>query len=206
LQQRHLPSRRRDRRLLGVVRPSAEALAGLPPGAIPGVTPAATIEGVVGVLGTAGTIASESYRLELAKLAPGLRLVQRACPLWVPLIEAGEVSGPGVEYFLRKDLDAVLAAPDPPSRLLLACTHYPLLLPTLRALVQPGVELLTQGEIVAERLDDWLRRHPEMERSLGRGATRRYLTTDDAVWFREHGSRLLGRPIDAETVHLRPVT
>jgi glutamate racemase len=205
LQQRHLPARRPDRRLLGVVRPSAEALAGLAPGAIPGVTPAASIQGAVGVLGTAGTIASDSYRLELAKLAPGLRLVQRACPLWVPLIEAGEVSGPGVEHFLRKDLDAVLDAPDAPSRLLLACTHYPLLLPTLRALA-PDVELLTQGEIVAERLDDWLRRHPEMERRIGRGGARRYLTTDDAAWFRDRGSRLLGRPIDAETVHLRPVT
>lgn len=206
LQQRHLPARRPDRRILGVVRPSAEALAGLAPGAIPGVTPAATIEGIVGVLGTAGTIASDSYRLELAKLAPGLRLVQRACPLWVPLVEAGEVSGPGVEYFLQRDLDAILDAPDPPSRLLLACTHYPLLLPTLRALARPGVELLTQGEIVAERLEDWLQRHPEMERRLGRGGARRYLTTEDASWFRERGSRLLGRPIEAETVHLRPFT
>jgi glutamate racemase len=205
LQQRHLPARRPDRRLLGVVRPSAEALAGLPPGAVPGVTPAATIEGTVGVLGTTGTIASDSYRLELAKLAPRLRLVQRACPLWVPLVEAGEVSGPGVEHFVRRDLDAVLAGPDVPSRLLLACTHYPLLLPTLRALTPPAVELLTQGEIVAERLEDWMRRHPEMERRLGRGGGRRYLTTDDAAWFRDRGSQLLGRSIDAETVRLPAV-
>ena len=105
LQQRHLPAHRPDRRILGVVRPSAEALAGLPPGAIPGVTRPSLAEGTVAVLGTVGTVASGSYGLELAKLAPRLRLIEQACPLWVPLVEAGETSGPGVDYFLHKYLD-----------------------------------------------------------------------------------------------------
>lgn len=205
LQQRHLPARRPDRRLLGVVRPSAEALAGLPPGAIPGVTAAASIAGTVGVLGTTGTIVSNSYGLELAKLAPNLRVLQQACPMWVPLIEADELEGPGVDHFVRKYLEPLLAAPTPPSGLLLACTHYPLLLPRLRAHVPGEVALLTQGEIVAERLDDWLRRHPEMERRLGRTGARRYVTTDDARWFEERGSRLLGRAISAEAVRLASV-
>jgi glutamate racemase len=205
LQQRHLPARRPDRRLLGVVRPSAEALAGLPPGALPGVTEAATITGTVGVLGTTGTIVSNSYGLELAKLAPNLRVLQQACPMWVPLIEADELEGPGVDHFVRKYLDPLLTAPAPPTGLLLACTHYPLLLPRLRAHVPPEIALLTQGEIVAERLDDWLRRHPEMERRLGRGGARRYVTTDDARWFEERGSRLLGQPISAEAVRLASV-
>lgn len=205
LQQRHLPVRRPDRRILGVVRPSAEALADLPPGAIPGLTAAATVTGTVGVLGTTGTIISDSYRLELAKLAPNLRLVQQACPLWVPLVEAGELEGPGVDYFLHKYLDPVLKAPAPPSRLLLACTHYPMLLPSLRTLVPPDIALLTQGEIVAERLEDWLRRHPDMEGRLGRGGGRRYVTTDDAIWFQDRGSQLIGHPIVAETVRLNPV-
>ncbi len=87
------------------------------------------------VLGTAGTIASDSYRIELAKLAPRLRLVQQACPLWVPLVEEGELAGPGTDYFLHKYLDPILAAPPRPERILLACTHYPLLLPAIRAVV-----------------------------------------------------------------------
>jgi glutamate racemase len=115
LQQRHLPARRPSHRILGVVRPSAEALAGLPPDAPPGSLPAtppdgqarASSTGTVAVLGTTGTIASDSYRLELAKLAPELRLVQQACPLWVPLVEEGELAGPGVDYFLHKYLNQI---------------------------------------------------------------------------------------------------
>jgi len=123
LQQRHLPAHRPDRRILGVVRPSAEVLAGLPPGAIPGVTRPSLATGVVAVLGTRGTVDSGSYALELAKLAPQLRLIQQACPLWVPLVEAGETSGPGVDYYLHKYLDPLFSSSAQPSRLLLGCTH-----------------------------------------------------------------------------------
>ena len=206
LQQRHLPAHRPDRRILGVVRPSAEALAGLPPGAIPGVTEPTLSKGKVAVLGTKGTVASGSYALELAKLAPRLQLIQRACPLWVPLVEAGELYGPGTEYFLRKDLDPLFDTPDPPSRLLLACTHYPLLLPLIRQIVPSSVEIISQGPLVADRLADWLRRHPEMERRLSRNGTRHYATTDDPVWFAQQGRAILGRPIDVERVQLKPWT
>jgi glutamate racemase len=206
LQQVDLPARHPDRRILGVVRPSAEALAGLPPGAIPGVTPPSLTTGTVAVLGTAGTIASGSYRLELAKLAPGIALVEQACPLWVPLVEAGELSGPGTDYFLHQYLDPLLADPRRrPSRILLGCTHYPLLMPGIRAVVAPDIALLTQGPIVAERLADWLARHPEMEQRLGRWATRRYHTTDDPGWFAAQGARVMNQPLEAQAVHLRPV-
>jgi glutamate racemase len=159
------------------------------------------------VLGTSGTIASDSYRLELAKLAPRLTLIQQACPLWVPLVEAGELDGPGTEFFLKKYLDPVLAAAPRPDRILLACTHYPLLLPAIRRVVDraPGgdaIALLDQGRLVADRLAAWMTRHPEMESRLGRGGTRRYLTTDDPEWFAARAAALLGRPIAAETVHL----
>ena len=205
IQQRHLPLHRPDRRALGVVRPSVEALAGLPPGALPGITEPGLAEGTVAVLGTPGTIASDSYRLELEKLAPRLKLIQQACPLWVPLVEAGELSGPGTEWFVRRSLDPVFQRPDPPKRMLLGCTHYPLLLPVIRAACPPDVEILSQGPIVAERLADWLARHPEMETRLTRGATRRYLTTDDPGWFADAGGRLLGVPFTAEHVHLPPL-
>jgi glutamate racemase len=207
LQQLHLPLHRRDRRVLGVVRPSVEALAGIPVGtvAIPDQTAPSDAEGLVAVLGTAATIDSDSYGIELRKLAPRLRLVQQACPLWVPLVEAGELHGPGTDYFLRQSLDAMRAAAggEWPRRVLLGCTHYPLLLPALRRLAPPSTELLAQGEIVSARLADWLLRHPDQARRLGRGGTRRYATTDDPAWFAARGEKLLGAPIHAERVRLR---
>lgn len=204
LQQRHLPTHRPDRRILGVVRPSAEALAGLPPGAIPGVTEPSLATGTVAVLGTAGTVASGSYALELAKLAPRLTLIQQACPLWVPLVEAGETSGPGVDYFLHKYLDPLFARPDQPSRVLLGCTHYPLLEDGIRAIVPKSTEIVEQGDLVADRLADWLRRHPDMEQRLSRSGTRRYATTDDPTWFAAQGEPIMGGPIPVEKVVLRP--
>jgi glutamate racemase len=205
IQQEDLPRHAPDRRVLGVVRPSAEALAGLPPGAIPGVTEPALVTGTVAVLGTSGMVASDSYRIELAKLAPGLTLLQQACSLWVPLVEAGETQGAGTEYFLRKYLQPLfMAGVAPPSRILLGCTHYPLLLPGIRANVPEDVELLAQGPLVAERLEDWLSRHPEMERRLSQGSDCHLLTTDDPGWFGEFGERVLGAPCAATKIRLNP--
>ncbi len=208
IQQLHLPLRQPDRRVLGVVRPSVEALAGIPVGtvAIPDRTPPSESEGLVAVLGTEATIASDSYGIELRKLAPRLRLVQQACPLWAPLVEAGEIEGPGADYFLRQGLERMreTSAGQWPSRILLGCTHYPLLLPALRRLVPQTTELMDQGELVASRLADWLLRHPDQERKLGRGGARRFATTDDPAWFSERGEKLLGADIKAERLRLRP--
>jgi glutamate racemase len=204
LQQRHLPAHRPDRRILGVVRPSAEALAGLPPGAIPGVTPPALTEGTVAVLGTTGTVASGSYAIELAKLAPRLRLIQQACPLWVPLVEAGETSGPGVDFYLRKYLDPLLARADPPSRVLLGCTHYPLLQDGIRRILPSTMDIIAQGDLVAERLADWLVRHPDIERRLTRSGLRRFSTTDDPTWFAACGEPILNRALSVDRVALPP--
>lgn len=214
LQTRHLPRFRPDRRVLGVVRPTVEALAQLPPGAVPGQTPPSAVEGTVAVLGTPGTIESGSYRIELEKLAPRLRLVEQACPLWVPLVEAGELTGPGTTFFIHKYLDPLFApGSSAPSALALACTHYPLLLAPIRAAVPPRARIVSQGEIVARGLGDWLDRHPDMEARLSRGGQRRYVTTDDPGWFAARGGAIL-RPLlgDAPTalavekVHLRPFT
>ena len=213
LQMRHLPVFHPDRRVLGVVRPTVEALAKLPPGAVPGRTAPSSIEGTVAVLGTPGTIESGSYRLELEKLAPRLRLVEQACPLWVPLVEAGELAGPGTAYFVHKYLDPLFAADAAarPASVALACTHYPLLLAAIRAAVPPAVRILEQGAIVADGLADWLDRHPEMRARLSRGGGRRYLTTDDPIWFSRRGQAILepvlggaGAAITVERVHLAP--
>lgn len=207
IQRLHLSKRWSDRRVLGVVRPSVEALAGLPVGtvAIPDQTAPSDVEGLVAVLGTEATIASDSYGIELRKLAPRLRLVQQACPLWVPLVEAGELDGPGTEYFLRKALAPLLPPHEAPSRVLLGCTHYPLLLPALQRILPAETEILEQGELVAERMADWMRRHPEQEKKLTRGGGRRFATTDDPAWFAERGERLLGTPIRSERVKLNRV-
>lgn len=202
LQQRHLPRFRPDRSLLGVVRPSAEALAGLAPGAIPGITRPGLAEGCVAVLGTEGTVQSGSYPMELEKLAPGLRVIQKACPLWVPLVEAGELDGPGTEWFLHRYLDPLFGGEDEPSRILLACTHYPLLYPGIRRIVPERCEVLSQADLVAERLADWLQRHPEREVRLGRSGIRRFATTDDADWFSRRGEIFLGQKCPATTIRL----
>jgi glutamate racemase len=207
IQQRDLPSRAPDRSVLGVVRPSAEALAGLPPGAIPGVTRPALTTGTVAVLGTQGTVASNSYALELNKLAPRLQLIQQACPLWVPLVEAGEIEGLGTEYFLRKYLEPLfLPGALPISRVLLGCTHYPLLFQGIRAHVPAHVEVLEQGPLVAERLADWLQRHPDMDARLGRSRGCEVLTTDDPAWFAAFGERVLGVPLEVTKVRLHPIS
>ena len=207
IQQLDLPARAPDRSVLGVVRPSAEALAGLPPGAMPGITPPANVTGTVAVLGTPGTIASNSYGLELAKLAPLLKLVQQACRLWVPLVEAGETDGPGVDYFLSKYLDPLFAPGAPaPSRILLGCTHYPLLSRGIQAHVPAEVEVLEQGPLVAERLADWLERHPSMKARLGRAGGCEVLTTDDPGWFEAFGQRILGVPFEVTKIRLHPIS
>lgn len=205
IQQLHLPVHRPDRRVLGVVRPSVEALAGLPVGAVPGITAPSDADDVVAVFATEGTVASDSYALELRKLAPRITLVQQACPMWVPLVEAGELEGPGTEFFLRRYLEPVFARTPMPRRMLLGCTHYPLLMPGIRAIVPQSVEVLAQGGVVADRFDDWLQRHPEFAQRLGRGGTRRFATTDDPAWFADRGARMLGHPIDVERAHLAPL-
>jgi glutamate racemase len=200
LQQRHLPAHHPDRRILGTVRPSVEALAGLSPGAIPGTTEPSQATGVVAVLGTETTIASDSFGLELRKLAPGLQLHQQACPLWVPLVEAGELDGAGTEWFLHRYLDLVLQRD--PSRILLGCTHYPLLYPGIRRIVPEHIEILPQGALVAERLQDWLFRHPEMETRLGKSGRVEYATTDDPSWFSDMSVRFLSTRVAARQVCL----
>jgi glutamate racemase len=131
--------------------------------------------------------------------------LQQACTLWVPLVEAGETDGAGAEYFVRKYLAPLFAAgATAPSRILLGCTHYPLLLPLIRASVPASVELLPQGPLVADRLADWLVRHSEMEQRLSRGGSHQVLTTDDPGWFGAFSERVLGTPCAVTKIRLDP--
>jgi glutamate racemase len=203
LQKLFLPAFYPTHRILGVIRPSAEALAGIAPGAGLNGARATAVEGTVAVLATRATVDSDSYALELAKLAPRLRLVQQPCPLWVPLIEEGELAGPGIEHYLHKYLDPLLDGTlERPDRILLGCTHYPILIGGIRAIVPPRIDVLAQADIVADRLVDWLLRHPEMERRLSRGGQQRFEVTTDRALFEAQTAQLLGRSIRAEQIQL----
>jgi len=190
IQQRDLATMDPARRVLGVIRPTVEAL------------PAVTRNGHIGILGTPGTIASGSYQMELAKVDPTFTVTARACPMWVPLVENREADGPGADYFVRKYLGELFAADAAVDTIVLGCTHYPLLLGKIRQYTPGDVRLLPQGALVAASLEDYLRRHPEMDARITRGGTARYLTTEDAARFADMASLFLGRPVEATCVTL----
>jgi glutamate racemase len=199
IQQQFLPVHYPDRRVLGVIRPSAESLAQIPVGDVASI-PRPDIHGKVGILGTRETVQSESFLMELNKLAPNIAVYQQACPLWVPLVEEGENSGIGTEYFVQLYLNQLFERCSSLDRLLLACTHYNVLLPHIRKFVPAPVEILTQEPIIAERFANWLSRHLEFETRLGKQSDRLYLTTDDAENFSDIGAQILGTQFQGKTV------
>lgn len=166
IQQRDLPEIDPSRRVLGVIRPTAEAVGSI------------SRSGHVGILGTPGTVASGSYEMELAKTCPGFSVTSHACPMWVPLVEYREADGPGADYFVRKEIETVLRADPEIDTLVLACTHYPLLIDKIRQYVPDGTTLVVQGDIVARSLADYLHRHPEMDARLSRDGSVSYITTE----------------------------
>jgi glutamate racemase len=190
VQQQLLPSTYPERRVLGIIRPSIEAVARM------------KRERRVALWATPGTVLSRSYAIELAKLRNDLRLIQVACPMLVPLIENGELSGDGLEYFLRKYWLETAHDSARIDALLLACTHYPLILESIRAVVPPEVRILVQGEIVAPSLEDYLKRHPEIASRLSRGGTSEFLTTDRTDAFERLAELFLGHPVTSERVEL----
>ena len=199
LQQQFLPYHYPDRRVLGVVRPSVEALAGIAVGDISSQA-RPDISGKVAVLGTRETVRSQSYVLELEKLAPNLEVWQHECLTWAGLVEAGEITGAGTEYFVQKDLQELLIRSGGVDRILLACTHCAALIPLIQNNSPEGVDILTQAQPVEERLTDWLQRHPEFEQRLSKTGARRLLTTDDHVHFSQVAHSILGTEIEAETI------
>jgi glutamate racemase len=190
IQQKDLPHIGADKRVLGVIRPTAEVIGNY------------TRTGEVGVLGTKGTITSGSYEIEIGHFFPDVKVHQMACPMWVPIIENGEYDSDGADYFVKKYLDELLQRSPGIDTILLACTHYPLLLHKIKKFLPEGVTVVTQGEIVAASLTDYLQRHPEMETRISCNGTTRYYTTDDVADFDDHGSVFLGKEVHAEHVTL----
>lgn len=188
IQQHDLPHIDPARRVLGVIRPTAEAVG------------AATRNGHIGLFGTPGTVASQSYEMELAKLHPHLRLTSKACPMWVPLVENLEADRPGADYFVKREIDTLFECDPEVDTVILGCTHYPLLINKIRRYMPPQVQILSQGHIVAESLLDYLRRHKEINRRITRSGTTEYLTTEDPDKFRALATVFMGEPVNAVRV------
>jgi glutamate racemase len=190
IQQQDLVESATPNRVLGVIRPTTE-IAGL-----------LSKTGQVGILATQGTILSESYVLEIKKFFPEIKVFQQACPLWVPLIENNEHLGAGADYFVKKYVDALLAQSAQIDTVLLGCTHYPLLLDKLRAYFPGHIQLVPQGEIVAESLVKYLKNHPEIDRRCSKHSGLSFYTTDDNIDFDRHSSYFYKSAIRSERVFL----
>ncbi|MGN6638188.1 MAG: glutamate racemase [Mucilaginibacter sp.] len=192
IQQRDLVSVDPAKRVLGVIRPTAEVIGNY------------TSAKEIGVLGTKGTVQSGSYLIEINNFFPDIKVYQQACPLWVPLIENGEHDQPGADYFVKKYLDQVLAQSDKIDTLLLACTHYPLLQKKISAYLPDNIKVVPQGDIVAASLEDYLQRHPEMKQKLSRNRTQQFFTTsDDTIDFDHHASIFFGEPVKCQYIPLK---
>ena len=156
----------------------------------------------VGVLATPGTVTSESYVLEIEKISPEAVVTQQACPMWVPLIEAGEHNDAGADWFVEKYVSELLKKDPLIDRIILGCTHYPLLLNKIKKVVPPHVRLIAQGDIVADSLADYLRRHTDLESCLSKGSSCHFLTTEHPDKFCRSASVFLAEPVTAQHVEL----
>ncbi|WP_027449387.1 glutamate racemase [Xylanibacter brevis] len=190
IQQVDLPQWDADRRVLGIIRPTAEVIGSL------------TQSRHVGVLATEGTIKSESYNLEIHKLHPDLTVSGVACPFWVPLVEYNEADSPGADYFVKKRIDQIMRLDPQIDTIILGCTHYPLLMPKILKYLPSGVRVVPQGEYVADSLKHYLQRHTSLDALCSKGATVHYLTTENPQKFKEQAQIFLHEPVEVENITL----
>lgn len=190
IQQNDLPNIDPLRRVLGVIRPTAEVVGKL------------TETKHVGILATPGTIKSDSYNIEINKLWPELSVTGVACPLWVPIVENNEATGAGADYFVKKRIDHILWLDPDIDTLILGCTHYPILMPKIKQYVPEGVKIVSQGEYVAESLKDYLARHTDMDARCTKNGTVRYYTTENADKFKEAARIFITEDIQVEYIDL----
>lgn len=192
IQQLDLPKIAPERRVLGVIRPSVEKVAEI------------TRNGHVGVLGTIGTVVSESYPIELEKWSGGKvnSTVQEACPMWVPIVENNEIETEGAEFFIKNNIRNILQKDKNLDTLVLGCTHYPLLLKTIQKYVPKNIEIIEQGGIVAEKLVDYLKVHNEINAKLSKNGEVEFQTTESSDNFENKAALFLGRKVKAQNIHL----
>ena len=190
IQQQDLPQIDPEKRVLGVIRPTAEVIGSY------------TQTNAVGVLGTKGTITSGSYEIEINKFFPDVKVRQLACPMWVPIIENGEYRSQGADYFVQKYLDELMTQAPDIDTILLACTHYPLLMDKIKKYLPGHVRVVAQGDIVAHSLTEYLTRHGEIETHLTRNSEMSFYTTDDTADFDQHATTFFGATIVSQQAHL----
>jgi glutamate racemase len=178
------------KRVLGVIRPTTEIIGKF------------TKTNQIGILGTVGTVQSNSYPIEIRKFFPAIKVFQQDCPMWVPLIENNEYNSPGADYFIEKNMHQLLAQSPDIDTILLACTHYPLLLNKLNQYVPAGTNILSQGEIVANSLADYLLRHPELAENCTKNGRLSFYTTDSTDEFDNHAAIFYGIPVKSTHLEL----
>lgn len=190
IQQIDLPKIDPTRRVLGVIRPTAEIIGKI------------SKTRHVGIFATPGTIRSRTYELEIAKLFPDIKVTGIACPMWVSLVENREFASPGADYFVKKRIDDMLAADTDIDAVILGCTHYPLLMDKIRAYMPEGIEIIPQGNYVAHSLKDYFVNHPEMQQRISLGGTVSFYTTEYPEQFNESASIFLDEPVEAHRITL----
>jgi len=185
IQQNDLPA---GKKVLGVIRPTTESIHQY------------TKTNEVGVLATQGTVLSESYKIEITKFHPEIKVYQHACPLWVPLVERNEIKGETANEIVHSDIQEILGQSPHIDTLILACTHYPLLLPLIRQHTPAHVQVLPQGELIANSLVDYLLRHPEIEKICSKNSRMQFFTTDHTLGFEEKASIFFGEKVNVQYV------
>ena len=190
IQQNDLPKLDANRRVLGIIRPTAEIIGSI------------THSRHVGIFATEGTIKSESYNLEIHKFFPDIIVNGVACPFWVPLVEYNEADSPGADYFVKKRIDQLMRMDADIDTIILGCTHYPLLLPKIHKYIPRGIRIIAQGEYVAESLQHYFHRHPEIEQRCTQGGQVHYLTTENPEKFKEQAQIFLHEPVEVENITL----
>ena len=190
IQQRDLPGWDPSRRVLGIIRPTAESIGQL------------THSRHVGILATEGTIRSNSYDMEIGKLFPDIKVTGEPCPLWAAIVEANEADSPGADYFVKKRIDQLMRRDPLIDTIILGCTHYPLLMNSIVRNVPDGVRVMPQGTYVADSLNSYLQRHPDIEANITRGGRCHYLTTESEDRFAESAQIFLHEKIHVTHVEL----
>ena len=190
IQENDLPKLDPNRRVLGIIRPTAEIIGSI------------THSRHVGIFATEGTIKSESYNLEIHKFFPDIIVNGVACPFWVPLVEYNEADSPGADYFVKKRIDQLMRMDADIDTIILGCTHYPLLLPKIHKYIPRGIRIIAQGEYVADSLQNYFHRHPEIEQRCTQGGQVHYLTTENPEKFKEQAQIFLHEPVEVENITL----
>jgi len=188
IQQKDLIQLAPEKRVLGVIRPTTEIVGNY------------TKSKQVGVLGTSGTVSSNSYPIEIAKFFPEINVHQEACPMWVSLVENNEHNSDGADFFVKKHIDNLLHKNKHIDTIILGCTHYPLLMDKIKKHLPEHITLLSQGEIVANSLKEYLKRHTEIESKISRGKTTEFYTTDSPENFDKAAGLFLNKSIKSKHI------